>query len=238
MILILLMLGLLGFIVGFLALKHRAQRWIVGGASLLILVMAASLMIGNDTQHWGMQPVTKTTTTPLQSAVKNDYISLLLYQPIKHATTEKVYVYRPVNQTKRQHTAANLTTHVTVQTSKTNTAVLTTKTTRWAYRNAAWRWLFSATGNHTTLIKRRQIFSLPNHWATLSVSQAQWLAKQAKALKATEQTTMATKVKQLRSADPSLSATQAKAQVERQLNQQTPSVLAKLIKQAQQQSKY
>ena len=238
MILIILMLGLLGFIVGFLALKQRVQRWTVGGTSLLVLVIAASLMIGNDTQHWGMQVVTKTTTTTLQSAVKNDAISLLLYAPIKHATTERVYIYRPMNQTKRQHTAANLTTHVTVRPSKTNTAVLTTKTTRWTYRNAIWRWLFSLTGNHTTLINRRQTFRLPNNWATLSVSQAQWLAKQAQVLKTTEQATMATKIKQLRTADPNLNVAQAKAQVEHQLQKQTPSRLAKLIKQAQQQSKY
>jgi len=238
MILLLLMIGLLGFIIGFLAFKQQRQRYLIGGAGLLVLIVSAGLMIGNDTQHWGMRPVTTTTTTKLQSAVNNDYVDLLLYEPIKRAHSEKVYIYQAKDSAKRQHTAAKLTTHVKVNTTTGKTACLTTKTTRWTYSKPSWRWLFMDTGSHTTLIKQQQTFSLPKNWATLSVSQAQWLAKQAKALAATKDQQVTLKVKQLLAANPQLTSAQATHQVEQQLKQAEPQLLAKLIKQAQQRSPY
>lgn len=169
MILIILMLGLILFIVGFLAGATKPQRWTIGGIGLILLVSAATLMIGNDTQHWGMHQTTKTTTTSLTSAVKNDYVDLLLYEPIKHAKTEKVYVYRQASHTKVQHTATSLKTKNTVTTTAQSSAKLVTTTKHWEYKSGLWRWLYTWTGHHSALISTHNTFKLPKTWTTLSV---------------------------------------------------------------------
>lgn len=249
MILIILSLGLIGFIVGYLAFKKGWQRHLIGDLGLILLVGAAILMIGNDTQHWGMQQTTTAKTTQLKSAVANPYVNLLLYEPVKKAKTEKVYIYRETASKQRQHTAISLKTVNRVRTATVKTAKLTTKTTRWTYQNAFWRWLYADTGSHTTLVKTQNTFTLPKTWVTLSVSQATWLETQAKAentaAKATVKTTVAAKVKAARAANPNLSATQVatltktiEKEATEQAEQQAPALLAKLVKQAQARSSY
>lgn len=244
MILIILSLGLIGFIVGYLAFKKGWQRHLVGDLGLVLLISAAVLMIGNDNNHWGMHQTTTTETAQLTSAVTNPYVKLLLFEPVKKSNTEKVYVYRTANRQKRQNTAVSLTTHNRVTTANIKTAKLTTKTTRWTYDNHLWRWLYADTGTHTTLVKRENTFNLPKTWATLSVSQAKWLETQAKAENAKAQAaikaTVTAKVTAAKIADPTLSATQLATltktvtqAAQKDTQQQAPALIAKLIKQAQ-----
>jgi len=244
MILIILSLGLIGFIVGYLAFKQGWQRHLIGDLGLILLVSAAVLMIGNDTKHWGMRQTTTSETTTLKSTVANPYVKLLLFEPVKKSDTEKVYVYRTTTNHQRQHTAVSLKTVNRVKTAHIKTARLTTKTTRWTYQNNFWRWLYAGTGSHKTLVKRQNTFTLPKTWATLSVSQAKWLEGQAKSestkANATIKAAVTAKVQAARTADPSLSTKQVAAltkSIEQaastQAKQQEPALLAKLIKQAQ-----
>ncbi|MFC6201144.1 DUF4811 domain-containing protein [Lactiplantibacillus nangangensis] len=244
MILIILSLGLIGFIVGYLAFKKGWQRHLVGDLGLVLLISAAVLMIGNDNNHWGMHQTTTTKTTQLTSAVANPYVKLLLFEPVKKSNTEKVYVYRTTDSKKRQNTAVSLTTHNQATTANVTTAKLTTKTTRWTYDNQFWRWLYADTGTHTTLVKRENTFILPKTWATLSISQAKWLETQAKAENAKAKTALkaavTAKVTAVKTADPTLSATQlatlTKAvtqAAQKDAKKQAPALIAKLIKQAQ-----
>ncbi|ETY74881.1 DUF4811 domain-containing protein [Lactiplantibacillus fabifermentans] len=244
MILVILTIGLIVFIVGFLALNTAWQRLSVGTLGLIILVFAAVMMIGNDKWHWGMHQTTTTKTETLTSAVKNNYVDLLLYEPVKKSNTEKVYVYRTTDSSKRQNTAVSLKAHNTVKTANVTQAKLTIKTTRWTYDSSAWRWLYSHTGKHTTLVKTENTFTIPKSWATLSVSQAQWLQKQAKLLSVkakTEMTaTVTAQVKKAQTADPNMTAAEVKAltksveqKVAAQAKQAQPALIAKLVKQAQ-----
>ncbi|BDZ30447.1 DUF4811 domain-containing protein [Lactiplantibacillus sp. WILCCON 0030] len=247
MILIILSLGLIGFIVGYLAFKKGWQRHVVGDLGLILLVGAAILMIGNDTQHWGMRQTTTTQRTTLKSAVSNQYVNLLLFEPVKQSNTEKIYVYRTTTTNKRQHTAINLKTTNHVKTANVKSATLITKTTRWTYETHFWRWLYEDTGVHTTLIKRQNTFVLPKTWATLSVSQAKWLEKQAKTAETQAsvavKAAVTAKVQAARTADPTLSTKQLAALTKKveqaataAAKQQEPVRLAQLIKAAQSRS--
>ncbi|MFC6179732.1 DUF4811 domain-containing protein [Lactiplantibacillus daowaiensis] len=247
MILIILTVGLIIFIAGFLIGHSERQRLMVGSIGLILLVFAAVLMIGNDTWHWGMHVQTKTTTTKLTSSVKNDYVNLLLYEPVKQSNTEKVYVYRAKAATKRQHTAISIKTTNRVHTTTSRQAKLTTTTKRWAYNNQTWRWLYADTGSHTTLISTHNTFTVPKTWATLSVSQAKWLEKQAKTVQKTATATVTkavtAKVKAAKTADPSLTSAQVakltkqvQAAATKQATQQEPAMIKKLIAEAKQQS--
>ncbi|WP_318766768.1 DUF4811 domain-containing protein [Lactiplantibacillus carotarum] len=249
MILILLGLSLAGFVLGFLLLPTHHSQWLVGGTSLIVMVVAAILMIGNDTWHWGMHKTTTRQTTTLTSAVKNPYASLLLYTPVRHAKTEKVYVYRANGQTKTQHSTASLTTTNRVTRTSQTTARLVNQQQRWTYNNSAWRWLFKWTGHHHLLVKETNTFELPTDWQMLSVTQAHWLAKRAKYLDTEAQRTVKQAVKkQVQAAvvaDPSLTKAQqaalakkVQATATKQAAAAAQTALPKLLKQARQQSIY
>ncbi|WP_125580795.1 DUF4811 domain-containing protein [Levilactobacillus cerevisiae] len=243
MILICLLLGIVLFIVGFLLLPTKRQRFIGGGLGLLLLVAMATLMIGNDNWHWGMHQVTTTTTVKIASISPSNKVNLLVYQPIRQANKERVYVYQLAGQTAQRHTAASVKLRNRVRYQAVRQAKLTTATTRWTYNNDAWRWLFSWTGQHHNLVRRQNTFTLPTSWSTLSTRQAKWLAKavaskEAAAKKTTTKAVTAA-VLAAKQAQPTLTTTQlmavqtkAERAAQQQAQQQTATVLASLLKQA------
>lgn len=249
MILIILGLSLVGFIIGFLAMPSHRLQWLVGGLSLIVMVTAATLMIGNDTWHWGMRQRTTTQTITLQSSATNPYASLLLYTPVRHAKTEKVYVYRAQGQAKLHHSAARLATTNRVTRTTNQTARMVNQQRRWTYQNQFWRWLFSWTGHHNQLVKETNTYALPSSWQVLSVTQAKWLAKRAKQFDAESKTATAkaitSQVKATKMANPQMTkaatATLVKkveATAKKQAAKQAQTALPKLLKQARQQSIY
>ncbi|MFD1671508.1 DUF4811 domain-containing protein [Agrilactobacillus yilanensis] len=179
MILIILFIGLIAFIVGLLFLDTPKSQWTVGGLGLLVLSTAALLMIGNDNWHWGMHQTTTTTTTKITSVSGQTQLPLLVYQPLKKSTTERVYIYQNRTSQKRQLTQANLkTTNKVLYQSTATQAKLVTTTKKWRYNQGLWRWLFENTGKHHELIARTNTFILPTTWTTLSYAQSQWLKTQ------------------------------------------------------------
>lgn len=246
MILILLLLGILLFIGGFLLLPTKRQRFVGGGLGFIVLVGAATLMIGNDNWHWGMHQETTTRTTNIASISPSKQVNLLVYQPIRQAKKERVYVYRLTNQKKQRHTAASVTAYNQINYRDVSQAKLQTKTMRWHYNNALWRGLFSWTGQHQTLVKRQNTFILPHSWTTLSVRQAKWLsqtvAKQEAAVKAKTTKAVTAAVMAAKEAQPDLTQQQLKQiqqkatrTAQQQATQQAANGLARLLKQAQQQ---
>jgi len=246
MILILLLLGILLFLGGFLLLPTKRQRFVGGGLGFIVLVGAATLMIGNDNRHWGMHQETTTRTANIASISPSKQVNLLIYQPIRQAKKERVYVYRLSNQQKRRHTTANVKTHNQIHYRDVSQATLQTKTTRWHYNNTLWRWLFSWTGQHQTLVKRQNTFILPHSWTTLSVRQAKWLsqtvAEQEATVKAKTTKTVTAAVTAAKEAQPNLTQQQLKQiqqkatrTAQQQATQQAANGLSRLLKQAQQQ---
>jgi len=246
MILILLFLGILLFIGGFLLLPTKRQRFVGGGLGFIVLVGAATLMIGNDNWHWGMHPETVTRTATIASISPAKQVDLLIYQPIRQAQKERVYIYRLPDQKKQRHTAANVKTQNQVAYRAVTQAKLATETTRWQYNNALWRWLFSWTGHHQVLVKRQNTFILPHSWTTLSVRQAKWLAqaaaKQEATVKAQTSKAVAAAVVAAEEAQPNLTPQQRKLiqqkatrTAQQQATRQAANGLAHLLEQAQQQ---
>lgn len=247
MILILLLLGIVLFIAGFLLLPTKRQRFFGGSLGLILVLVMAILMIGNDNWHWGMHHATTTKTVKIASISPSKKLNVLVYQPIRQAKTEKVYVYRLTGQTKQRHTAASLKTTNRVTYTTTTQAKLVTKTTHWVYNNSAWQWLFSWTGKHHEYVSQQNTFILPNSWTTLSTHQAKWLASAVKQKEASAQAAMkqavTTAVTAAKTAQPSMTQAQLKAvqqQAEKKVTQQAQSkeatILAQLIKQAKQQA--
>lgn len=246
MILIFLLLGIGLFMIGFLLLPTKRQRLIGGSLGLLLLVSMATLMIGNDNWHWGMHHTTTTKSVKIASVSPSKQLQLLVYQPIRHATKERVYVYRLANQTRQRHTDAGIKTSNQVRYCMVKEATLTTTTTRWTYNNRAWQWLFSWTGQHSTLVSHKNTFTLPKSWSTLSARQTKWLnravtRKEAKA-KQDVAKTIANTLLAAKKADPMITPTEmtaVKAKSEQaakyQARQQMTAILAQLLKQAQQQ---
>ncbi|GEO70782.1 DUF4811 domain-containing protein [Levilactobacillus acidifarinae] len=246
MILIILFIGILLFIGGFLLLPTRLTRILGGGLGLLILLGAAGLMLGNDNYHWGMRRATTEHTSAITSIAPNKQLNVLVYQPLKESKNERVYVYRSTATNRQQTTTADLKTTNRVVIGQTTTAQLTTKTTSWQYRSGFWRTLFAHTGKHHEAIRQQNTFDLPQNWVTLSTRQAKWLEaaakEQEKAAKKAEQQAVTKIVKQQLAAMTNPTAAQrqqvtAKAQkaVTQELQKQAPTRVAQLVKQAKQQ---
>ncbi|ANK60425.1 DUF4811 domain-containing protein [Loigolactobacillus backii] len=243
MILISLFIGVICFVTGVLLLKTRAQQWLVGGLGLILLVLSASLMIGNDNAHWGMHQVSQQQTTKIASISPTKQLPLLIYQPIRQSKTEKVYLYRLANQKKALHTQASIKTTNEISYQATKRAKLVVTTKYWRYQNSFWRWCFSGTGAHHELISRQNKFVLPNNWTTISCKQAAWLEKAAKAKQAAAKTQsrqqIALLVEQAKAKQPALTTQQlqqikatAEKQVEAKVQQQEQQVAQTLLKQA------
>ncbi|WP_047999679.1 DUF4811 domain-containing protein [Lactiplantibacillus herbarum] len=249
MILIVLFIGIVIFVCGLLFLETKMQRSIVGSIGFIILIASAALMLGNDNWHWGMHQGSTTKTVKIASVSTSKELSVLVYQPIKKAKTERVYVYTLKGQSKQRHTPASLKTTNRVTYRNVDQASMATKTTTWRYDNSFWKFLFSWTGTHHELVSRQVTFTLPKDWVTLSTSQAKWLATTAaqkeKTAKTAIATAVATEVKTAVAADPTMTTAEiaqvkskAEAAAEKQAEQQTASTLAALIKQAKQRSIY
>ncbi|MFB9769800.1 DUF4811 domain-containing protein [Lactiplantibacillus modestisalitolerans] len=249
MILVILGIGLAGFILGLLLMPTHRSQLTVGGISLVVLVGAAILMIGNDQWHWGMHCEKTTHVTALQPTISNPNVNFLLYSPVKQAEHEKVYVYRRADHQKQLHTAASLKTTNRVTRTHRQSARLLTIQHRWAYNNHWWRTLFRGTGHHNLLIRETNTFEIPANWSVLSVNQAKWLEKRANRLTTTARKTsaqaVASQLKRAQAANPRLNATQLtalKRQYEQKAQQaaheQARAAVPALLEAAQRQSIY
>lgn len=222
MILVTLVLGAIAFFVCFVYIKPVIWRT-VGTLLALVFLIPSLLMINlNDHDHFGMKKVTTTTTKVIYSADPTGKMNMMLYQNIGTKGTENTQIYATKKgQKKPGHTQVNENTFNHVKSTAASTATLTTKETRWVYKNNTTKLWFNVANNNHELIKRTNTFHLPNDWVHLSTTQA----KQLKAQMAKQQTPAAqAQVKQQAAAfvkqqmqaaiakDPSLANNQAKQQ--------------------------
>ncbi|GAY74037.1 DUF4811 domain-containing protein [Lentilactobacillus kosonis] len=249
MILLFLFIGVILFVAGFILLNTSWQRWLIGGIGLLILVGSITLMIGNDISNWGMTQHTTQTTAKIASVSSQKQLSLLVYEPIRKAKTERVYIYRQPSGNRLVHTQPKLTVTNRVIYRSVNQATLTTNTKEWQLKhNGIWHFLFAGVAGEKKIITKNNRFLLPTDWQILSRNQANWLAKQAKIKE--HKATVAGKraitnaVRQARMKDPTISAKQAAnidiehqatKQVKVEVHKQEPKSMKQLIKQAKKQ---
>ncbi|PIO84916.1 DUF4811 domain-containing protein [Pediococcus damnosus] len=246
MILVSLFVGVICFIIGLLLLKATWQQLLVGGIGFVLLVGSAALMIGNDTNHWGMHKVTYEKKENISSLVTDKRMPLLVYEPIRKSDSEKVYIYRHLNSTKDMHTQASLKTKNRVEQRGTK-ATLKTTTTYWKMNAGFWKFWFARVTSQRRFSSRENKFTISNNWHILSRNQAEWLSKTAtakeKAGRSEIKTVITQNVEKAVRADPTMSKKdqqvleqRVKSQVEAQAKQKATAELQQLVTEAKQQS--
>ncbi|KRN47703.1 hypothetical protein IV84_GL001683 [Pediococcus damnosus] len=147
----------------------------------VIIILCAVFMVRNDREHYGMHKVDTTQTSDLVSVSPSKEMKMLLYQPVGTAGKEKVYIYKK-NVSQKKPTTTNPDPSNTTNTVKTvsGTPTVKTTTTRWEYKNDAYRFWFGIAGNGHKLIRHHNTFNINKDWLTLSSAQAKKLQKLAK----------------------------------------------------------
>ncbi|GEP19922.1 DUF4811 domain-containing protein [Pediococcus argentinicus] len=152
---------------------------------IVSLLLAATVigsmiaMVANDREHLGMHKVTETSTEDVYSVSPSKQMSMILYKNIGSKGTERVYIYKhDKSQKKPGHTNVN-DTYNKVKTT-TGDPRLESKTTRWEYKNGAYKFWFGIADNNDKLIRRDNTFYIPKDWLSLSTTQAAKLQKLAK----------------------------------------------------------
>lgn len=180
MITILMFLGAIAFFVSIMFAPSRRTRIIAGLITGIIFVGSTILITTNFHDHFGMKKVTTTKTTQIYSA--SSQLPIILYQPIGTSGKDDVYVYRTHDDSeKTTHTQTDgYTTNRVVKTNDTK-ATLTTKETRWRFKNKFYGLLFAGSKMDGNLISRTNTLKYPKAYVKLTVKQAEMLKKQMKA---------------------------------------------------------
>lgn len=148
----------------------------------LLFVGSISLSIANEDFHFGMKQTTTTTKKSLVSSLPVKGMNVLLYQPLGNGK-EKIYVYRTDDKQKKPtHTQADISVVNKVETGAKK-AQLVHKETIWNYQNKAMRFLFKMPNDEREVIKKENIFQVPDSWLILSTTQAKRLQKEMTAAK-------------------------------------------------------
>ncbi len=191
--------------------------------SLIIAILFAlslSLIVLNDRDHFGMKKITTTQTADLISVSPSKQLKMLLYQNVGTSGKNRVYIYKTQATQKKPTTTNPDPTHTTNKIKVTTQSPrIVTKTTRWVYKNDAYKLWFGIAGNNHKLIQHKNTFEINNDWLTLSSVQAkklQHLAKQNTAkMKKEAQVYVTAAVKKTLTAamrkDPTMSAAKRKA---------------------------
>lgn len=149
----------------------------------LLFVLSLGLIVGNITNHFGMEEVTETKTTPLVSSADQSDVNMLLYQSLGDGT-EKVYLYR--TDDKQKEPKATGTKNETNKVEQTDgKAEKVSETTYWVYKNDQYKFWFNLADNNHEYERRVNTFKLPNDWIELSTDQASELAKRVEEQKST-----------------------------------------------------
>lgn len=132
----------------------------------------------NYHDHYGMKKVTTQTNQQIYSASGSKLLNLLLYKPVGTSGKNNVYIYdKKQSQKTPSHTKADEYTYNKIKTTNSQTAAVTTNTTRWEYKNDFYADLFMWSGMNHKIVKRVNTFYIPRTWLKLSVSQATKLEK-------------------------------------------------------------
>lgn len=177
MILILLVIGALGFFLSMIYTKRLTSRIILSIISLVILIGSITLMVLNDHNHLGLTEEMTTTTQRIYSATGKQQLPVILYQPIGTKGDENVYIYKNSENGKTIHTQANEDTHNKVLKTSSVTPKLKTVEVRRVYTKNWAKLLFNWSNNNHQLVKRTNTIELPASWMTLTTKQMKQLGK-------------------------------------------------------------
>ncbi|MGM0124548.1 hypothetical protein IGI37_001926 [Enterococcus sp. AZ194] len=172
MILLLLILGVLGF-AGFNVFgKTRLHKCLMVLFALLFII-SGTLIVLNDRNDFGMRQIVEKKQINLVSSSGQKELPVLLYQPLGDST-EKIYLYQTNDKKELQKTGTDQVTNKLNTTAKE--AVLTQETHYWEYKSGVYNLLFGISGNDHKYASQTNTFALPKTWQVLSVTEAKALA--------------------------------------------------------------
>lgn len=178
MILIILVLAAILFFLAFMFTNRMGTRILAVSLTGIVLIGSCVVMVANYHDHYGMKKVTTQTNQQIYSASGSKLLNLLLYKPVGTSGKNNVYIYdRKQSQKTPSHTKADEYTYNKIKTTNSQTAAVTTNTTRWEYKNDFYADLFMWSGMNHKIVKRVNTFYIPRTWLKLSVSQAPKLEK-------------------------------------------------------------
>lgn len=154
--------------------RHAAN--ITRGICDALIVVILTLIVANDTFHFGMQPRTQTTITSISAVKPNSTAPVLLYRSLGTSGKNQIYLYKKTPDSKSLHTRPDKTVNKVVRSSKD--PHLVTKRKTWVYKNGFYKFMFAIAGNEGRHIQTHNTFYLPPNWLVLSTKQAQRLAVQ------------------------------------------------------------
>jgi len=164
-------------------IQNKKVGYTLAGIFIVIFIGSIVLLVSNEYDHFGMKKVTSEKTEQIQTVQKGN--NILLYKELGTSGKEDVYIYRTPETAKAKnpdHTKAKL--HVTNTVKKGSSSnTLTSKTTRWEYKNGFYSFLFSISGNNKEFVKQSNTFHIGDDWIVLSTTQATKLSKEMKSKK-------------------------------------------------------
>jgi len=165
-----------------------ALRTITGTISLVLLLVTAIAMAANFNDHYGMKKVTTTTTHEIYSAGGSKVpAGMLMAQSIGSKSNNYVLVYadkqngkaKPHFAPNQKHIIEAVKKSATYKVADVDKATLTTKTTRWEWRNEFFKLMFAVGGEGHSLAKQSAVVTVPKDtWVVMTPAQAKQVQKQ------------------------------------------------------------
>lgn len=178
MILITLVIGAITFFLAFMFANGPVKRTLALLVTGIILLGSIVGMVSNYHDHFGMHKVTTTTTKTIYSASNSSSMPIALYKQVGTSGKNDVYIYNLKQKQKTpDHTKADEYTSNKIKYTNKSTATMTTKVTRWQFKNNFYKDLYLWSGMGGQIVKRVNTFNLPKTWVKLSVTQAAKLEK-------------------------------------------------------------
>ena len=159
------------YLFGAVWVEHKSHLvWSI--LSLVVLIASVAAFALHDVNNLGMK--TETTTKTVQHASNSKTANLLVYKQLGTGS-EKVYVYKTTNNSKKHHTWVDKDAKVKVSTT-TGAAKLVIKKQQYVYKNGFSKLMFGVLGDNKETKQISYNFKLNSTWVSLSTSQAKKLA--------------------------------------------------------------
>lgn len=167
MILAILTVSAIGYFFYAVLGRRRAYRRMGMWTAGTLIVLSVLAIAANDALHFGLKPVTTTTSTALVAAKQDE---VLLKTPIGTNGKDAVYFYRtdPSHQTVLSSTPSLKRHNRVIRGQKPQVRIATT---RYRYQNRLCALLFSGAGQDGLLVKRVVTFVLPPDWHVRTLQQ-------------------------------------------------------------------
>ena len=193
LIILFVIIFMIGTFFGFMFIKNRLARWLVGGLCFLLLVISVAMLTIHIRDSWGMKEVKTADSRRIYTAgEKSAPYGVLIKAEIGKNTNNYVFVYRHDKTSDKpeanfkpdeKNIVEAIKKTATYELVDENKAMVTTYTTRRVWASNFYKLLFSVGGEKNELVREHSVVSVPkNTWLVLTQDQAQKLKQEAPAM--------------------------------------------------------